>query len=39
MSHFYKLQNGLDTIIQTKYFAAFIIATINETMENVDEIL
>ncbi len=28
MSHLYKLQIGLETIIKTKYFVAFIIATI-----------
>ncbi len=27
MSHFYKLQNVLETIIKTKYFVTFIIAT------------
>ncbi len=27
ISHLYKLQNGLETIIKTKYFVTFIIAT------------
>ncbi len=27
MSHLYKLQIGLETIIKTNYFVAFIIAT------------
>ncbi len=27
MSHFYKLHNGLETVIKKKYFVAFIIAT------------
>ncbi len=30
MSHFYKLQNGLETIIQTKYVVAFIITNSKE---------
>ncbi len=30
MSHLYKLQIGLETIIKTKYFVAFIIATSRE---------
>ncbi len=29
MSHLYKLQIGLETIIKTKYFMAFIIANSN----------
>ncbi len=34
MSHFYKLQNGLETIIKTKYFVAFIMATSKEFNSN-----
>ncbi len=30
MSHLYKLQIGLETIIETNYFVAFIIATSRE---------
>ncbi len=34
MPHIYKLQNGLETIIKTKYFVAFIIATSKEINSN-----
>ncbi len=34
MSHFYKLQNDMATIIKTKYFATFIIATSKEVNNN-----
>ncbi len=34
MSHIYKLQNGLKTIIKAKYFVAFIIAASKEINSN-----
>ncbi len=36
---FYKLQNDLETIIKTKYFAAFIIATSKEFNSNQINVL
>ncbi len=34
MSHLYKLQNGLETIIMKNYFVAFIVATSMEINSN-----
>ncbi len=41
LSHFYNLQNGLETIIKTKlkYFVAFIIATSKEFNGNQINVL
>ncbi len=39
MSHFYKLQNGLETITKTKFFVAFIMATSNEINSNQINVL
>ncbi len=38
MSHLYKLQIGLETIIKTKYFVAFIIAIAGD-VNNSNQIL
>ncbi len=39
MSHFYKLQYGLETIIKTKYFVTFIIAASKEFNSNQINVL
>ncbi len=39
MSYLFKLQNGLETIIKTKYFVHFIIATCKEFDSNQINVL